>query len=314
VVDVPLARRAPSAPEVRAALEAVRPDVVHVNLVDPASNAAAVRAALDVAPATATLHLHGDCGATPEERRSLAVLHARLERILTPARVTKDELVRALGLPGRHVVVVPNGVDVPAVPLAPDPRPGPLVVGALGRLTDQKGFDVLLEAVAGATAAGHEFRVVVGGEGRDRDRLLAQARGLPVDFAGFVHDVPAFLRSVDLFCLPSRREAMPLALLEAMGHGLPCIATDVGAVRASVGDAAVVIPPDDVAALADALCALLADGERRATLATRARARAVAAFDADLMARRTFAVLGRTLRDRSTARALALPAPQGAAV
>ncbi len=296
---VPLARHAVGAPLVEAALRGQRPDVVHVNLVDPASNAAAVRAALAVAPTAATLHLDGDCGPGPAERRALAGLYRRLTVVLTPAAGTKaqltaDPLAGGLGLPEDHVLVVPNGVDVPAAPVAPAPRKrGGADIGALGRLTEQKGFDVLLEAVGKVVAAGHELDVVVGGSGRRERDLLAQAQGLPVRFAGFVSDVPAFLRRLDVFCLPSRREAMPLALLEAMAHGLPCVATDVGAVRSSVGDAALVVPPEDVDALADALVDLVTDGAARARLGARARARAVADFDADLMARRTFSALGR---------------------
>jgi glycosyltransferase involved in cell wall biosynthesis len=122
---------------------------------------------------------------------------------------------------------------------------------------------------------------------------------LPVEFRGFVRDVPAFLRELDLFCLPSRREALPLALLEAMAAGLPCVATDVGDIRAAVGDAVLLVPPEDDRALAAALDSLLGDPERRVALGRRARQRAVSHLDADLMARRTFQLLAR----------LALPAP-----
>jgi glycosyltransferase involved in cell wall biosynthesis len=132
---------------------------------------------------------------------------------------------------------------------------------------------------------------VLWSRGRDGAELARRGRDLPVRWHGFVSDVPAFLGELDLFCLPSRREAMPLALLEAMAAGLPCIATDVGAVRASVGDAAVVVPPADPAALAAALAELLADPDRRQELGRRARAHAVEHFDADVMARRTYEVL-----------------------
>jgi glycosyltransferase involved in cell wall biosynthesis len=290
---VPLARHQPRAPQVEAALRAQRPDVVHVNLVDRASNAAAVQAALAVAPATATLHLDGPSEGSAADRRRLAMLYRGLGVVLTPARA--DRLVGALDLPPEHVVVVPNGVDVPAT-LPVRTTCGTLRLGALGRLTEQKGFDLLLASLRRLDLPPGGVQVVLGGQGRDEAKLRDLARGLPVDFPGFVADVPAFLRDIDLFCLPSRREAMPLALLEAMAHGLACIATDVGAVRDSVGEAAVVIPPGDVDALTAALDGLLRDGGRRAALGTRARARAVRDFDADLMARRTFAVLQRALR------------------
>jgi glycosyltransferase involved in cell wall biosynthesis len=169
-------------------------------------------------------------------------------------------------------------------------------VGGLGRLTDQKGFDVLLEAVRRLVADGVALDVVVGGAGRDGDRLRAAAAGLPVSFVGFVDDPRAFHADLDVFCLSSRREALPLVLLEAMSEGLPCVATDVGDVRTAVGDDALVVPPDDPAALARALRRLVTDAELRRDLGLRARRRAERDFDADLMADRTFAELDRVRR------------------
>jgi glycosyltransferase involved in cell wall biosynthesis len=212
--------------------------------------------------------------------------------VLTPAAGARDQLVDELGVPPERVHVVPNGVNVPADPAGPAGNPLPRV-GGLGRLTAQKGFDVLLDAVRQLADAGVALEVVVGGEGRDGERLRARADGLPVTFCGFVDDVRGFLAGLDVFCLSSRREAMPLVLLEAMAEELPCVATDVGDVAVAVGADAVVVPPGDAGRLAAALTGLLGDPSARADLGRRARARAAAAFDAGLMAHRTFAVLGR---------------------
>ncbi len=288
---VPLARHSAAAPAVRAALAAQRPDAVLVNLVDPGSNAATVAAALAVAPTVGVLHLPGDTG-TGEERARLAGLYGAMAAVLTPAAGARDQLVADLRVPAHRVHVVPNGVDVPGDPSGPAGNAVPRV-GALGRLTAQKGLDVLLDAVRALTGGGVPVEVVVGGEGRDGDRLRAAAAGLPVTFCGFVDDVRGFLAGLDVFCLSSRREALPLVLLEAMAEGLPCVATDVGDVAVAVGRDAVVVPPGDAGALAAALAGLLADPGGRAELGRRARARATDAFDADLMARRTFAVLAR---------------------
>lgn len=122
------------------------------------------------------------------------------------------------------------------------------------------------------------------------------AAGLPVTFCGFVTDVRAFLAGLDVFCLSSRHEALPLVLLEAMAEGLPCVATDVGDVAVAVGEDALVVPPGDVTALSVALTAVLSDPARRAGLGVRARRRAVQEMDAGLMAERTFAVLERARR------------------
>jgi glycosyltransferase involved in cell wall biosynthesis len=288
VAVVPLARHAAGAPAVRSALAAQRPDVVLVNLVDPASNAAAVAAALSVAPTVGVLHLTGEVG-SGEGRARLAGLYRDMAAVVTPASAARG-LVLSLGVPPTRVHLVPNGVAVPPDPAGPAERQVPRV-GGLGRLTAQKGFDVLLGAVRLLVADGVVMDAVIGGEGRDGDRLRAAADGLPLCLAGFVGDVRGFLAGLDVFCLPSRHEALPLALMEAMAEGLPCVATDVGDVRRAVGADAVVVPPGDPARLAGALAALLTDRALRADLGTRARGRAVRDFDAGLMARRTFAVL-----------------------
>jgi glycosyltransferase involved in cell wall biosynthesis len=288
---VPLARHTAEAPAVRAALAAQTPDVVVVNLVDPTSNAAAVAAALSVAPAVGVLHLGGDTG-TGERRRHLGALYRRLAGMLTPASTARDQVLADFELPADRVHVVPNGVDVPAVPAGPAGSPVPRV-GGLGRLTGQKGFDVLIDAVRLLVAQGTALDVVIGGAGRDGAALRTAAAGLPVTFCGFVDDARAFLAGLDVFCLSSRRETFPLVLLEAMAAGLPCVATDVGDVRTAVGEDAVVVPAGDSVALAAGLSGLLLDTGRRTDLAGRARTRAVQAFDADLMAARTFALLDR---------------------
>ena len=286
---VPLARHADEAPAVRAALAAQRPDVVVTNLVDPGSNAAAVTAALQVAPTVGVLHLEGDAGSGAQRQR-LVALYAAMAAVLTPAAAFRRQLEVDLEVPTDRVHVVPNGVDIPAVPAGPAGSPVPRI-GALGRLTAQKGFDVLLEAVRLLVADGVALEVVIGGAGRDGERLRAAASGLPVTFPGFVDDARGFLAGVDVFCLSSRTEALPLVLLEAMSEGLPCVATDVGDVRVGVGDDALVVPPEDPRALADALRALVVDEGLRRKLAVQARRRAELSFSADLTADRVVAVL-----------------------
>ena len=293
-----LHRHREEAPELAAELAALEPDVVHVNLVDPASNRAALRAALEVAPTTATLHLQGDPGPDPAGLR--AVL-GRLAAALAPSATIAAQL-RDLGV--RDVHRVRNGVDLPAAPATPrDARP--LRLGAVGRLTDQKGFDLLLDAVEKVDPDGRRMHLTIAGAGRDRDALLRRADGLPVTFTGHCADIQGFLAGLDAFVLPSRREALSLALLEAMGAGLPCLTTDVGDHAEAVGDDALVVPPDDVAALTAALDRLLDDAGLRAAPAPRARARALRDFGADRMVRQSAQVLAAVARTARTARATA---------
>jgi glycosyltransferase involved in cell wall biosynthesis len=283
---VPLSRHADAAPAVRAALAAQRPDVVVVNLVDPASNAAAVAAAQEVGPTVGVLHLVGDTR-TGAERAALTALYRRLAAVVSPSTEGRDQLVADLGVDPARAHVVPNGVDVPPDPAGPAGNPVPRI-GALGRLTAQKGFDVLLAALRRLDVP---FEAVVGGAGRDGEALREAAAGLPVTFPGWVDDPRAFLAGLDLFVVSSRVEAGPLVLAEAMAEGLPCVSTDVGEVRRLAGEDVVVVPVDDAAALAAAIGGLLADPARRAELGVRARARAAGDLGADLMAERTYRLL-----------------------
>jgi glycosyltransferase involved in cell wall biosynthesis len=294
---VPLARHTADAPAIRAALAAERPDVVVVNLVDPGSNAAAVAAALDVAPTVGVLHLAADTGEGEHPAR-LAALYARMAAVLTPARAARTQLGTGLGLPPDRVHVIPNGVDVPADPRGPADGGTVPRIGALGRLTAQKGFDVLIDAVRVLDQEGFALELVIGGAGRDAEKLRAAAAGLPVRFCGFVSDSRRFLAGVDLFCLSSRREALPLVLLEAMAEGLPCVATDVGDVASRLGGAVELVPVEDASALADAVQGLLEDPDRAARLGRSARDRVVTAHDAGAMVAATVAVLRQAATSR----------------
>jgi glycosyltransferase involved in cell wall biosynthesis len=283
-IVVPLARHCEAAPEVAAALAEIVPDVVHVNLVDPASNRAVLDAALSQAPTVAALHLPG---AAPDAA-GLRRRYVRLAGAVAPSAPIAAQLV-ALGVPAHRVTRVRHGVPLPAVPVRPPGR-APLVIGGVGRLTAQKGFDLLLAAVARLHKSGRPLRVVIAGEGRDAAALRRQAAGLPVRFLGFCPDVPALLRRLDVFCLPSRSEALSLALLEAVAHGLPCVTTAVGDTAAALTGAARIVPPEDLDALTAALDDLLVDAGRRRDLGDRARQRALRDFRVERMAAEVAAV------------------------
>ena len=257
VVVVPTSVRAGAAPQLRAALERLAPDLVQVNLVDPTSMVAALEAAAEVAPAVATLHMRGEVPASEQARVRAA--YARLRHLVAVSRefaALARDVLRV-----DRVTHVLNGVD--PVPTVQPPAGDVPVVAALGRLTAQKGFDVLLEAVRSLTADGVRLRLVLAGEGRERAALERQAAGLPVSFAGFAEDPRAVFAQADVFALPSRVEALPLVLVEAVSAGLPAVATDVGDVREALGDVAVVVPPQDPAALAGGLRSLLLDPDDR---------------------------------------------------
>ncbi|WP_043392846.1 MULTISPECIES: glycosyltransferase [unclassified Streptomyces] len=168
----------------------------------------------------------------------------------------------------RASLPLPRGADADA----------PLVV-CVGRLTRQKGQDVLLRAWRRMPVAG--ARLVLVGDGPDREGLEASAPP-GVQFTGAREDVRPWIRAADVLVLPSRWEGMALAPLEAMACGRPVVLTDVNGARESLPpghEEHCLVPPEDPEALAAALTALLADPELRASLSRRALRHTRSAFD-----------------------------------
>lgn len=115
------------------------------------------------------------------------------------------------------------------MPEVPSPRTGNAVV-SVGRLHDQKGIDMLLDAWAETAPRHPDWRLRIYGSGEDEEILKKQCTALGlddcVDWMGRTSDVPGALRSGSVFVLSSRGEGFPLALMEAMAAGLPCAAFD----------------------------------------------------------------------------------------
>lgn len=212
------------------------------------------------------------------------------DRIVAVSEAVKAALVASGAAPER-IRVIPGGVD-PAL-YAAVPQPPASVVGALGRLEREKGFDVLLEALALLPG---EVRLVLGGAGFQRDALAAQAAALGlqdrVRMTGFVSDVPAFLGEAGIFVLPSRSEGLGLVLLEAMAAGRPVVASRVGGIPEVVVDeeTGLLVPPEDPRALAAALERLLADPALARRMGEAGRQRVAALFSARRMAEQTAAL------------------------
>ena len=185
--------------------------------------------------------------------------------------------------------VVPNGVDLTRWrphdereraaakrELGVDAR---LLVVCVGRLSRQKGQDVLLRAWTGVEAAAPEARLVLVGDGPDRAALEAAVPS-GVLFAGERRDVDRWLAAADLVVLPSRWEGLSLGLLEAMASGRSVVATDVAGVREALGeDAGAIVPVEEARPLAAAIRARLGDPALRRAEERRARARAEDGFD-----------------------------------
>jgi len=192
---------------------------------------------------------------------------------------------RSLGVSRRRLVLLENGIDLGSYTrthtlveakqrLGFDPtRP---LVGAVGRLSAEKGFDLLIEAVARLRSEGLSLQLVIVGEGEEQPRLQAmmQKWGFGVDgrLAGFQPDPRPFYEAMDLFVLSSLREGLPNVLLEAMALRVPCVATAVAGVPRVLEDGinGRVVPPGSVSALQAGIHELLSNPARRETLAAAA--------------------------------------------
>jgi len=187
--------------------------------------------------------------------------------------------IGALGARPGSVVVAPNGVDhdvYHARGRRPVGSAGPLEAVFVGRLVDNKGPHVALEALAAARARGPDVRLAVLGDGPLRGRLEARAATLglraSVTWHGHVTDVASHLRRADVLLRPSFTEGLPLAVLEGMACGLPVICSTVP------GNTEVVrhdrnglhTPPGSARAVADGLVALAHDRARLRALAAAA--------------------------------------------
>jgi glycosyltransferase involved in cell wall biosynthesis len=276
------------------ALRASRPELVHLNLNSPPNNCHAIAVArLLRRPTLATLHLYHPLG--PRQRRLLGLLFRRLDAVIAVSAEIRQRLVEELGVRRVAARVVHNGVG-PCTAGQPAPTDTDVVrIGAQGRLTDQKGFDLLIEAVGALVERGLRPQVLIAGDGPDRARLERLARGLPVTFLGFVDDISRLLSVIDVFCLPSRFEGLPFALLEAMMCGIPCVASRVGDVSEALGEGGLTVPPEDVGALALALERLLTAPDLRRDLGAAARARAERQFSTQRMIQATVEVYGEVL-------------------
>src|SRR5262249_14360780 len=186
------------------------------------------------------------------------------------------------------VTIIPNGLDAANVVAGP-PRTRLRTIVMVANLRAEKGHDVLLDAAADVLRRVPDVHFDLVGAGPELDSLRARARARGGDHAvtsaGHCDDVAARLAAADVFVLPSRSEAFPNAVLEAMAAGLPIVASAVGGILELIDDGrtGVLVPPGDPGALADALCRLIGDPPHGARLGDAARVDARARYSFDRM-------------------------------
>jgi phosphatidyl-myo-inositol alpha-mannosyltransferase len=274
----------------RRALTELGPDVVHVHepLVPWAGLAAATS---DVAPVVGTFHAWSDDSRLYRASRPLARrVAAGLAVRLAVSEAAAGYHAGALGVPVSSFRIVPNGVDVdrfasaePFPELVDPERPALLFVGRLER---RKGLEPLVRAFTRLKTDRPELRLLVVGDGPERDRCQALLPGRlrsDVSFLGRVDadDLPRFYASADIYVAPALGgESFGIVLLEAMAAGCPLVASDIPGYRsvATDGRQGRLVPPGDPVALAGAIGVLLDNEALRRAMAAEGR-RTVGDYD-----------------------------------
>ncbi|WP_295433678.1 glycosyltransferase [uncultured Thiodictyon sp.] len=209
--------------------------------------------------------------------------------------------VLAMGISAAKVAVIPMGVDMQRR-FTPDPRIERQAYELLfvGRLVEKKGLPLLLQALPAVLARHPQTRLIIAGggplEGKIRHLCAVAGIGGQVDLLGMVaqSDLPPLYRRAALFVAPfivaagGDQEGFPLVPLEAIGCGCPIVCGEVAAFGEVIRNdvEALLVPPGDPIALANAIIALLDDPQRRHRLAAAARQRCLQAFDWESIAGR----------------------------
>jgi glycosyltransferase involved in cell wall biosynthesis len=207
-------------------------------------------------------------------RRACAQLSRVLPRFIVSDAHSSAALHRRIGFSASKLMVVPNGVD-PSM-FRPDAvarermrrmwgvAPETALLGCVARWDPLKDHENLLRALKLTRDRAGNFRCVLVGRGMSAENADLQAAidrcGVAdvVILAGSSSDVPGIMNAIDVHVLASRSESLPVAVIEAMACGTPCVVTDVGDARQIVGDTGWVVSPRDSVALAAALEAALA--------------------------------------------------------
>ncbi len=283
-------------------LRKLAPAAFHAHLSSPsACRYALIAARLAGLPVVATVQLYMPVGG----RR--AILQQKLLSLAVDRYIAVSHEVyrRMSGLclnAPRKLRTVYNGVPIGEFDHGParasrrgDGAPSVLVVA---RLHSQKGLDYLLSAAALLP----EARIVVAGEGGQRDSLEAQRRALAlgdrVELLGHRDDIPALLREADVFVLPSLYEGLPVSVLEAMAAGTPVVATAIGGTDEVVvhGESGLLVPPRDPSALAGAIRQVLSDRDLARRLVIAAKTRVREHFSAEAATRGVSEIYGELYR------------------
>ena len=256
------------------------PDVVHSHDPGPVLWLYHRAARRDARPLMVTLHNTMTRAAERESLPVLAKLIDRADWVTGVSEAVVDDALTYAPSVASRISVIRNGV-VPESEASPVPD-GPPRLLCIGRLVEQKGFDLAIAALAMLRSRHPSARLTIAGDGPEGARLVALASDLDVadrvEFLGIVDraGIARLLRETTVVVMPSRYEGFPLVALEAAWAGRPVIASEAPGLAEAVRrtESGIIVPGEDVGALAGAIDELVSDRERARALGRRARAMA----------------------------------------
>ena len=268
--------------DIRAVYRKYAPDIVHHVAIQPAIVGSLAATGLPIARLNALAGLgYGFTSKSLKARILRPTLTMFLRALLKGEKAAvlvqnPDDRakVSALGVDPAKIFLIPgSGVDIDTLHPLPEPD-GPITVGFIGRLLDDKGIRTLIAAHEILERRGEAINLLIGGEADPANPASIPAAEIEawkkrpgLKALGHVSDILKFWASAHIAVLPSRREGLPKSLLEAAACARPIVATDVPGCREIAHDGvnALLVPPDDAQALADAMILLAKDKRLRAT-------------------------------------------------
>lgn len=254
------------------------------------------------------------------QRLTLRTLGGSAAAIIAVSQAVADSLALQ-GVARAKITVIPNGVDLSTFsrrdtsynPDNPQEREiscflhacrsgggkAPLVA-AIGRLSPEKGFDVLIDAFTILLEQLPEARLILAGTGHKNREIRAQVNDTHnIHLAGELPDVIPLLFAADVVAIPSRQEGQGIVALEAMAAGKPVVASRVGGLVETVldGETGLLVPPNDPAALAQALFQILTDKDGSLSMGQAGRIRVEQEYTLEKMMRRTIEIYRNICRD-----------------
>jgi glycosyltransferase involved in cell wall biosynthesis len=226
-------------------------------------------------------------------------LYPLADMVITPSRGIADELVCSGYLSSDTLTVIPNPIDLKALQelsrhevehpwFSSDT---PIIIG-VGRMSKEKGFDLLIRAISLLVRKGTSCRLILLGDGEERPFLESLTKELGITmsvfFLGFQQNPFKYISRSTVFVLPSLQEGFPNALLEALALGIPSVATRCSNGPEEIldeGECGVLVPPADASALADAIGKLCADKGLREKFAVSGEKRSKEFAVADIVKR-----------------------------